>query len=64
MVLFFNVKCEFEFENWFLAVSYLTTVLSSCYLSNELTIEIVVLNFHLRGCLYVSRDEITSGTGQ
>ena len=64
LVLFVNVKCEFEFENWFYAVSYLTIVLSRYYLSNELTIEIDFLNFHLRGCLYVRGDEITSRAKQ
>ena len=48
----------------FFAVSYLYIVLNCHYLSNELTIEIDVLNFHLRGYLYESQDEITNGTGQ
>ena len=64
MVLFFNVKRKFEFENRFFAVSYLTIALSYDYLSNELTTEIDVLNFHLRGCLYVRGDETTSGREQ
>ena len=48
----------------FFAVSYLDIVLNCHYLSNELTIEIDVLTFHLRGCLYESQDEITNRTGQ
>ena len=42
LVLFFNVKCEFELENWLFPVSYLTIVLSCYYLSNGLTTEMVV----------------------
>ena len=60
LVLFFDVKSEFKFENIFFTISYLTIVLSCHYLSNELTIEIDVLNFHLKGCLYESRDAISS----
>ena len=60
LVLFFNVKSEFKFENRFFTVSYLTIVLSCHYLSNELTVEIDVLNFHLKSCLYESRDAIPS----
>ena len=42
LVLFFNVKCEFELENWLFPVSYLTIVLSCYYLPNGLTTEMVV----------------------
>ena len=36
------------FENWFFAVLYLKIVLNCHYLSNELTIEMDVLDIHLR----------------
>ena len=46
------VKCKFKFEKWLFAASYLTIVLSCYYLSNELTVEIDVLNFH-QGAVYM-----------
>ena len=63
---FFNVKSEFKFENWVLCCFILlfNIVLSCHYLSNELTVETDVLNFHLRHCLHKSRDGITNRTGQ
>ena len=48
LILFFNIKSEFKFENWFFAVLYLKIVLNCHYLSNELTIEMDVLDIHLR----------------
>ena len=50
-----RVKCEFKFENWLFVISYLTVVLSCHYPSNELTIEIDVLNFH-QGAVYMSAE--------
>ena len=47
-----RVKCEFKFENWAFAVPFLTIALSCHCLSNELTIEIDVLNFH-QGAAYM-----------
>ena len=64
LMLFFNFKLKFTFENWFFAVSYFNTFLNCRYLLNQLIIEIDILNIHLRGCLYESWDEITNGTRQ
>ena len=55
LVLSFSIKSGVKFENWFFVVSYLTIVLICHYLSNYETIEIEVLNFHLRSCLYKAR---------
>ena len=60
LVLFFNAKSEFKLENRFFTVSFLTIVVICHYLSNELIVEIDVLNFHIKGCLYESRDAIPS----
>ena len=56
------VKCEFKFENWVFVMSCLTIVLSCHYLSNELTIEIDVLNFH-QGAVYIW-EEMKQQAGQ
>ena len=64
LMLFFDFKLKFRFENWFFAVSYFNIFLNCRYLLNQLIIEIDILNIHLRGCLYGSWDEITNGTRQ
>ena len=66
LMLFFNVKSEFKFENWvFCCFILLFNIVLNChYLSNELTVETDVLNFYLGGYLHKSRDEIINMTGQ